>query len=80
MALFFADHDLNLDEAVRQARSVYDARPSIQAADALAWALYKSGQQGEALEHSREALRLGTQDATMLFHAGMIHPSLGDYE
>ena len=80
MALFFADHDLNLDEAVRQARAVYEARPSIQAADVLAWALYKSGSYEEVLEYSGEALKLGTQDATMLFHAGMIRHSIGDYE
>ena len=80
MALFFANHDLNLDEAVRQARAVYDARGSIQAADVLAWVLYKSGQYEEALEYSQEALRLGTQDAMMLFHAGMIYDRIGEYE
>ncbi len=80
MALFFADHDLNVDEAVRQARAVYDVRPSIQAADVLAWALYKSGEYEEAVAYSRQALRLGTQDATMLFHAGMIYDRLGDYD
>ena len=80
MALFFADHDLNIEEAVRQARGVYDARPSIQAADVLAWALYKSGQYEEARKYSQEALRLGTQDAMMLFHAGMIYDRLGEYE
>ncbi len=80
MALFFADHDLNIDEAVRQARGVYEERPSIQAADVLAWALYKSGQYKEARAYSREALRLGTQDALMLFHAGMIYNGLGEYQ
>ncbi len=80
MALFFADHDLRLDEALRQARTEYERRGSIQAADVLAWALYRSGQYEEALEYSREALRLGTQDALMLFHAGMIYDRLGEYE
>ena len=63
MALFFADHDLRLGEALRQARAEYERRGSIQAADVLAWALYKSGQYEEAREYSEEALRLGTQDA-----------------
>lgn len=80
MALFFADHDLRLGEALRQARTEYERRGSIQAADVLAWALYKSGQYEEAREYSREALRLGTQDALMLFHAGMIYDRLGEYE
>ena len=80
MALFFADHDLRLNEALRQARTEYQRRGSIQAADVLAWALYKSGQYQEAREYSQEALRLGTQDALFLFHAGMIHYRLGDYD
>ena len=80
MALFFADHDLRLGEALRQARTEYERRGSIQAADVLAWALYKSGQYEEARDYSEEALRLGTQDALMLFHAGMIYDRLGEYE
>ncbi len=80
MALFFADHDLDIGEAVRQARAAYADRPSVQAADVLAWALYKSGQYEEARAYSQEALRLGTQDALMLFHAGMIYDRLGEYE
>ncbi len=80
MALFFADHDLNIDEALRQARTEYERRGSIQAADVLAWALYKSGQYEEARDYSQEALRLGTQDALMLFHAGMIQHRLSDSE
>jgi len=80
LALYFIDHDLRLDEALRQARAEYERRPGIQAADVLAWALYKSGLYEEALAYSQEALRLGTQDATMLFHAGMINYRSGDYE
>jgi tetratricopeptide (TPR) repeat protein len=80
-ALFFADHDMRLDEAVAQARAVYESRPgSIRAADVLSWALYRSGQYEEALTHSREALRLGTQDSLLLFHAGMIEYRLGDHD
>ena len=78
MALFFADHERQLEEALRQARAAYAERHSIQAADVLAWTLYKSGRYGEALPYAEEALRLGTRDALMLFHAGMIHYRLGD--
>jgi len=80
MALFFADHNLRLDEALRQAQAEYQRRPSVQAADVLAWALYKSGRYQDALKYSREALRLGSQDPLMLFHAGMIHHRLGNSE
>ncbi|TMG09358.1 MAG: hypothetical protein E6I02_01530, partial [Chloroflexi bacterium] len=79
MALFFADHDLKLDDAVTQARDVYLRQPgNIRAADVLSWALYKSRQYEEAMAYSQEALRLGTRDALMLFHAGMINDKLGN--
>ncbi len=77
MALFLADHNLRPVEAVRQARAVYERQASVQAADALAWALYKNGSYIEAAELSQEALRLGTRDASFFFHAGMIQRALG---
>ena len=80
MALFFADHDLRLEESLRQARAAYEQRPSIQAADALAWALFKNGRLEEARTRSDEALRLGTKSALMLFHAAVIRHRLGDLE
>src|SRR2546428_9769368 len=62
MALYQADHDLDPEMALAQARAAYEARPeSIRAADVLSWVLYKAGKYAEALQHSREAVRLGTQ-------------------
>ena len=81
IALFLADHDRNIEDAVSQARTVYEAQPgSIRAADALSWALYKAGNLDEALTYSNEALRLGTQDPLLFFHAGMINSTLGNDE
>ena len=80
MALYLADHDLRLDDALRQARAAYEARPGIEAADALAWALYKHGRFAEARAYSDEALRLGTRDPLLLFHAGLIREAGGDAE
>jgi len=79
MALFLADHDLRLDEALAQAQTAYQVQPgSIRAADALSWALYKAGRYDEAGVYSRAALRLATQDPLLLFHAGMISHESGD--
>jgi tetratricopeptide (TPR) repeat protein len=78
LALFFADHDVRLDEAVAQARAVYAERPSVHAADVLAWTLYKAGDAEEALAYSNEALRLGSRDPQLLFHAGMVRQANGD--
>ncbi len=78
LALYYADHDLHLDDALRQARAEYDRRPSVQAADTLAWTLYKTGSYQEALGYSDEAMRLGSRDPLYAFHAGMIRDKLGD--
>lgn len=80
MALFDADHDQDLDTALAQARQEYQKRPSIWAADVLAWTLYKTGEYPEASRYSQEALRLGTKDALLLFHAGMINYKLSKWQ
>jgi tetratricopeptide (TPR) repeat protein len=80
IALFYADHDMNLQTSRQKARAAYDARPSIHAADALAWTLYKTGDYEEAQKYSSEALKLGTRDSLKLFHAGMIAKALGQRE
>ena len=64
--------------ALQLARQAYAARPSIHAADVLAWALHRNGQDAEAQQYSAESLRLGTQDALLHYHAGVIAHSLGD--
>ena len=64
--------------ALARARQAYDAAPGINAADVLAWALYKNGRCAEARASSVEALRLGTRDALLLFHRGMIERCLGN--
>ena len=78
IALFNADHDQNLEETLALARKAYVNRPSIHAADVLAWALYKTGDYQEAERYSAEALQLGTKDSLKLFHAGMVALKLGD--
>ncbi len=78
IALFNADHDRNLADTLTLARKAYANRPSIHAADALAWALYKTGDYAEARRYSAQALQLGTKDSLKLFHAGMIALKLGD--
>lgn len=78
LALFWADHDTKLDDALAVARSERAARKDIYTADLLAWCLYKKGQHAEAKAAMDEALRLGTRDPKLLFHAGMIADALGD--
>jgi tetratricopeptide (TPR) repeat protein len=63
LALFEADHG-DPTAALEMARRAYERRPTLYAADALAWALYKNG--------------LGTRDALLHFHAGMIALAVGE--
>lgn len=79
MSLFFADHDQQIDEAVRHATGALEAQPdSIYTADAIAWALYKADRYDEALTYAERALAQGTQDASVFYHAGMIQKALGN--
>lgn len=79
LALFEADHSHDPPQTVKRAREAYAQRPNIFAADALAWALYGDGQYTEAQRYSQEALRLGTRDALLYYHAGLIAYALEDY-
>ena len=63
--------------ALARARLARSERPSIDGDDVLGWALARNGRCGEALGHSKMALRLGTQDALKFFHRGMIERCLG---
>lgn len=78
LALFWADHDVRLDEALAVAESERAARKDVYTFDVLAWCLYKKGRFEEAQAAMNEALRLGTRDPRLLYHAGMIKLSTGD--
>ena len=78
LALFWADHDVRLDDALAAAERERAARRDIYTADALAWCLFKKGRLTEAKAAMDEALRLGTRDPRLLYHAGMINNALGD--
>jgi tetratricopeptide (TPR) repeat protein len=73
IALFYADHDVRLQDAYELAQGEFTAgRQDIYGADALAWTALKSGRLAEAQVAIKEALRLGTLDARLFYHAGMI--------
>ena len=78
LALFYADHDVKLDEALAIARRERAARADIYTSDTLAWCLYKKGDLAGAKRTIDEALRLGTRDARLHYHAGMIEQALGN--
>jgi tetratricopeptide (TPR) repeat protein len=80
LALFYADHDMKLPEALQLAQKEFEVRHDIYTWDALAWALYKNGRFAEAAKASDSALKFGTRDALLLYHAGVIADRLGQRE
>ena len=77
LALFEADHG-NPDRALQFATTAYRATPTVRAADAVAWALHRLGRDDEAKAHVDEALRLGSIDPVLRYHAGAVEAALGD--
>ena len=80
LALFYADHGLKPDLALDLAQREFQVRQDIYGYDALAWALLQNGQPAEAAQAIEGALKLGTQDASIFYHAGMIYYGLNDYQ
>jgi tetratricopeptide (TPR) repeat protein len=69
-AVFEADHG-SPRRAVALARRAYASAPGVRAADALGWALTRAGHPREGLRWARRALRLGSLDPLLRFHAGI---------
>jgi len=77
LALFLAEHDRKIPEAVKIAESVASTRNDIFTADALAWSYFKAGRLNEASAASQRALRTGTKDERILTHAARIREAAG---
>jgi tetratricopeptide (TPR) repeat protein len=78
LALFYADHDMKLADALDLAQKELEVRHDVYTWDALAWALFKNGKLTEAAGASEKAMRFGTRDSLVLFHAGVIAEGLGN--
>ena len=76
--LFLLDHGRRVPEVLAAAQAELTGRQDIQGYDLLAWALYKSGRAREARLPMAAALAQGTQDAMLMYHAGMIARAAGD--
>jgi tetratricopeptide (TPR) repeat protein len=78
LALFFADHELKLEESLALARKELEVRRDVYTWDVLGWSLFKNGKFQDATDAIKHALAQGTQDPLLYFHAGMIYQRLGD--
>lgn len=77
LALFEADRG-DASDALAHARAGYAATPTVRAADAVAWALHRLGRDTEAEPYVVKALRLGSIDPILRYHAGAIEAANGD--
>jgi tetratricopeptide (TPR) repeat protein len=77
LAIIFADHDWNLGHALELATAELDVRGDIYTYDALAWAQLKNGHAAEAEQTMAKALKLGTPEPALFYHAGMIAAANG---
>lgn len=77
-SLFLLDHNRRLPEVLANVGKEIETRKDVYGYDLLAWALHKAGRNNEARTAMNNARRLGTRDAMLFYHAGMIERSLGD--
>lgn len=78
LAVFLLDHDRDLARALELARADFAERQDISGRDVLAWAFYRNDRADEAAPLIEEALRLGSRDARLHYHGGMIELRRGD--
>ena len=77
-ALFDLDHGVGSATRSSRARRGYRERPSIDGDDVLGWALTRNGRCERGSPVLGRTLRLGTQDASKLFHRSLAERCLGD--
>jgi tetratricopeptide (TPR) repeat protein len=78
LALFLATKNRSIDEALRLIETERGHRGGVYVDDAYAWALFRAGRVDEARAASDQAMKLGTPDARLLYHAGAIRLASGD--
>lgn len=78
--LFLLNRGRRVAEIADQAAEDLLRRRDVYGYDLLAWALHKQGRNREAQAAMASALRMGTQDAVLFYHAGMIEQELGNRE
>jgi tetratricopeptide (TPR) repeat protein len=70
LAIFEADHG-SPRRAVALGRAAWAAAPSVRSADALGWALTRSGRRAQGLRWAHRALRFGSVEPAFLVHAAL---------
>ncbi|HVD59303.1 MAG TPA: hypothetical protein VNC11_00405 [Gemmatimonadaceae bacterium] len=77
-SLFLLDHNLRVAEVLTNVQRELETRNDIYGYDLLAWALHKEHRDMEARAAMTQARKLGTRDAMLFYHEGMIDRAIGD--
>ncbi|MFI5986433.1 tetratricopeptide repeat protein [Streptomyces sp. NPDC051555] len=77
LGLYEADHG-DPAAAVRRLTAEWGRHKNLQVADALGWALHRTGDDAAALEYAKKATELGLRSADFSYHRGQIERGLGD--
>ena len=78
LSIFYAERLGKSADALDYAQKDMAIRKDVTAYDVLAWALYRNKRFDEAKTAIGEAMKLGTRDPDIFYHAGMIYDALGD--
>ncbi|MEW2417744.1 tetratricopeptide repeat protein [Streptomyces sp. NPDC046866] len=77
LGLYEADH-ADPAAAVQRLRKEWTRHKSMQVADALGWALHRSGDDAAALEYAKKATDRGMRSADFAYHLAVIEQGVGD--
>ena len=80
LSLFYSTKDREPKAALSLAEEERKVRGDVATDDAVAWALHRNGRFAEAKTAIDQALRHGTKDARLLYHAGAIRIALGEVD
>jgi tetratricopeptide (TPR) repeat protein len=78
IVLFSVNHDRDLAAALALATQELAVRKDVYGYDAYAWALLANGRAADADAAMQHGLGLGTSDALLWYHAGVIASAVGD--
>ncbi len=78
LAVYYSEHGEHRDDAYAIARRELGVRDDVFTEDTLAWAAAMDGRWSEARTRVRRALRYGTENALLRYHAGIIALHFGD--
>ena len=78
--LHLVEHGERLGDVLARVRRELQTRHDVYGYDLEAWTLHTMGRDREAAQSMTRALRVGTEDALLWYHAGIISASTGEYQ